>query len=262
MVRIFNYCFARWWLLFFRLFTWLKVEGEENMPREGAVLVVSNHPSYLDPPLLVGLGQLTFERPISLMAWDKLFKIPLVGPLMRFYRAFPVNVDHPGREPYEMLLRELKRGGLAGIFPEGGRSRDDLVGAWKPGALRAAAATDATIVPISVVGARDVWPAGALIPRLFRRIRVVIHPPRKLADLFTANELEMPLKGRLSLAEERLRTEINAPMQEELLARAKHMADRFDSRTHHDICGMGSSSLAQRYRKRARELRVLQKAPR
>lgn len=262
MLRIFNLCFARWWLLFFRLFAFLKVEGAENMPREGAVLVVSNHPSYLDPPLLVAVGQLMAGRSIALMAWDKLFNIPLLGALMRFYQAFPVNVERPGREPYEMLLRELKRKGVVGIFPEGGRSRDDLMGAWKPGALRAAASSSATIVPVTILGAREIWPAGLLVPRLFRRIRVIIHPARKLDEVFTANELEMPLKRRLGLAEERLRAEINAPMQEELLACAKDLADCYDARTRHDVAQMGTSSLAQRYRKRARELRVLQKSPR
>ena len=61
--------------------------GEENVPGEGGALVCSNHPSYLDPILL----SLPVKRPIRFMAWDALFRVPVIGSLVRLFGAFPVD---------------------------------------------------------------------------------------------------------------------------------------------------------------------------
>jgi|GEM_PF-6321563 len=261
MARAFNYIFSRWWLFFLRTLFHFRVEGAEHLPQEGGALIISNHPSYFDPPILVDICQMSVGRHCALMAWDKLFGLPVASWVMRFYQAFPVDVNNPGRGPYELLLRKLRGGGLAGIFPEGGRSREDLMGAWKPGALRAAASADCVIVPVTIFGARDVWPVGSAVPRPFRRIHVKVHPPRKIDDMLSPAERESPLKVKLKIVEEKMRAEINAPMAEALLERSKQMCDRFDAASTHDVHGMGSARLAQRYRKRARELKLLQKQP-
>src|SRR5690606_8657012 len=95
-----------------------RVTGAENIPREGPLLVVANHPSYLDPPTLVALMIYHADRDVSIMAWDKLFKVPLVSFFTRTYKAYPVNRDNPGRGPYVTLVKILQKGGAAGVFPE------------------------------------------------------------------------------------------------------------------------------------------------
>src|SRR4026209_2293756 len=83
--------------LFRVLFTY-QCEGEEHVPEEGAALVVANHPSYLDPVLL----SLEVKRPIRFMAWDAVFRVPLLGPFLRAFGAFPVDVRRgQGRKAYE-----------------------------------------------------------------------------------------------------------------------------------------------------------------
>ena len=107
--------------------------GEENVPATGPAVVASNHPSYLDPILL----SLEVERPIHFMAWDALFRVPLLGALMRLMGAFPVDVRKgKGREAYERAKALIQDGEIIGIFPEGKRSRTG----WMEPALREGAA--------------------------------------------------------------------------------------------------------------------------
>src|SRR6185295_19915073 len=81
----------------FRVLFVYRCEGEEHVPAEGAAVVAANHPSYLDPVLL----SLQVTRPIRFMAWDALFRVPLLGAVIRVFGAFPVDVRRGrGREAY------------------------------------------------------------------------------------------------------------------------------------------------------------------
>ncbi len=194
-----------------RLCWGVRVRGIEHMPTSGAALVVSNHPSYLDPMLIVTIGIRRRWRLVRFMAWDKLFKLPVIGAMLRTYGAFPVNVEKPGRESYQRLLEVLKSGQMGGIFPEGGRSPNDVMGKWKPGALRAALATGVPVLPVTVIGARQVWPDTGWLPGLFRRVEVVIHPARSLEQI-CERLADEPEKAWLVRVEETLQREVGAPL--------------------------------------------------
>jgi 1-acyl-sn-glycerol-3-phosphate acyltransferase len=206
-----------------RTLLFLRVEGTENIPRTGPVLVVANHPSYLDPPTLVALMIYFADRDVSIMAWDKLFNVPIVKFLARTYRAYPVDRANPGRGPYVTLLKILQNGGAAGVFPEGSRSDGRLMGPMKPGALRAAFATKATILPISFVTVGEFWPKKNWRPRFFRPHRIVVHKALsfeeysgKMADGARAKEHQEGIS-------EGIRATINAPILERQAEYEKHM---------------------------------------
>jgi len=211
-------------------FTWGKMRilwrarliGRENIPATGPALVVSNHPSYLDPMFIVCLAIRVRWRLVRFMAWDKLFKIPVIGGVLRAYGAWPVNIEKPGRAPYEQLVRTLKEGRLAGIFPEGGRSQGETMGEWKPGALRAALAADVPVLPVTMIGAGRAWPVGAWFPRFFRRIDVVVHAPRRLEEIVPRVEGEAE-KVWLGRVEQELRALIDQPLVERLRNRKARM---------------------------------------
>lgn len=207
-----------------RVFMFMRVHGAENIPRTGPVLVVANHPSYLDPPTLVGISIYYAGRDLSIMAWDKLFHIPVVSLFCRTYKAYPVDRSNPGRGPYVTLLDILHKGGVAGIFPEGSRSKQRLMGPWKPGALRAAFATKATILPVTFVTAGEFWPRGNWRPRLFQRHVVQIHRALPFHE-YGANIPDGPAgrAGQEELAQ-KLQQTINQPLRDQERQHDKDMA--------------------------------------
>lgn len=159
--------------LFRVLFTY-RCEGQENVPAGGPALIASNHPSYLDPVLL----SLSVARPVHFMAWDGLFRVPLLGSLLRLFGAFPVDVRRGrGREAYDRARVLLEAGELVGIFPEGKRSRSGwMEPGLREGAARLAWETGAPLVPASIAGAFRAWPHYQSLPRP-ARIRVRFHEP-------------------------------------------------------------------------------------
>ena len=130
-----------------RAFGDLKVEGKENVPRKGALIVVSNHLSDIDP----GLLNVIIPRRVQFMAKADLFQIPIVAHLFKAYGAYPIRED--GREFYSInqSLRILKHNGVMGIFPEGAKNPDAL-GRAMLGAGIIATLSGAPILPVGITG--------------------------------------------------------------------------------------------------------------
>jgi 1-acyl-sn-glycerol-3-phosphate acyltransferase len=158
----------------FRVLFSYECVGEETIPAQGPAVVAANHPSYLDPVLL----SLQVARPIHFMAWDALFRVPLLGALMRLFGAIPVNVrPGQGRDAYARAKALVDAGAVVGIFPEGKRSRSGwMEPALREGAARLALETGAPLVPATIVGAFRAWPHFRMLPRL-ARIKVRFHEP-------------------------------------------------------------------------------------
>jgi 1-acyl-sn-glycerol-3-phosphate acyltransferase len=159
--------------LFRVLFTYDCV-GEEKLPASGAAVISANHPSYLDPVLL----SLQVKRPIRFMAWDALFRVPFLGPLVRLFGAFPVDTrPGRGREAYEAAKALVLSGDLVGVFPEGKRSRQGwMEEELRAGAARLALETGAPLVPATIRGAFRAWPYFRALPEP-AKIHVRYHDP-------------------------------------------------------------------------------------
>ncbi|NIK67691.1 MULTISPECIES: lysophospholipid acyltransferase family protein [unclassified Paenibacillus] len=138
----------------------LEVRGLENIPKEGSVILCSNHISLLDPPA-VGIR---VPRKVHYMAKDELFKIPVFGSLIRAWGAFPVKRG-VGKDAIRAALNLLGEGKVMGIFPEGTRNSDGA--AAKKGAAMIAYRSGAAIIPVAVVGHY----------KLFRKMRVFYGKP-------------------------------------------------------------------------------------
>jgi 1-acyl-sn-glycerol-3-phosphate acyltransferase len=156
----------------------VEYHGLENVPESGPVILASNHPSYLDPLLIV----LPVKRVIRYMAWDALFKVPLLGKLISALGAFPVDVRKgKGEAAYREALRVLEGGDALGIFPEGQRSEVGPMGELRSGVARLAIETGAAIVPITIGGASRAWPKHKLLPKP-AKIIVRFHKPIRLGE--------------------------------------------------------------------------------
>lgn len=151
-----------------------EVVGLENVPRSGPLLVISNHLSLADPPLLGA----SFPRPIRFMAKEELFRTPIVSWVVRGYMAYPVRRGEADREAVRTTLRLLREGEAVGIFPEGTRSRCARLREAHPGAALLAQRAGVPILPIGISGSENLfgWPRSALRPT----IRIAVGPPFRL----------------------------------------------------------------------------------
>lgn len=146
------------------------VEGEENVPSEGAFLLAANHRSFFDS-VFQGI---VLDRPIHWMAKSELFKYPLIDRLLVRLGAFPVRRGQSDEKAIETAKTLLRAGEIVAVFPEGTRVRQGL-GQPRKGAARLAIESDVEIVPMAIVGTekgalrRAIWHQG-------ERVRMVIAP--------------------------------------------------------------------------------------
>lgn len=160
------YRFIRWVAryLFFGVLGGMRVDGAENVPMEGAVLLAPVHFSYLDPEI-VSCGT---KRAVSFMAKEELFDKFLLGWLIRSLDAFPVKRGQNDTEAIRKAIELLNEGRAMILFPEGTRGLGKMLGPLTPGVAMLAKKTRAKVVPVGIVGTHLVWPKGRKISRRHR----------------------------------------------------------------------------------------------
>lgn len=167
----------------------IEFQGADNIPSTGACLITPNHFTYLDPIWIT----IPIKRRVYYMAWDKPFKIPVLGQMMRIFGAFPVRLEAaPDASAQRKSTDLLSQDRALIIFPEGGRSHTPNVTPFKLGAFRLALVHGAPIVPVTISGGYEIWPTGKILPR-FGKVRVIFHPRipvERVADETTNVELK------------------------------------------------------------------------
>ena len=158
-------------VLFVTLFG-IRVYHAERLPREGGVLVVSNHQSYLDP-ILVAVGM---PRPFQPMARESLFRVAPFRWLIRSLYAFPVRRGTADFGAVREALRRLRAGAVVLMFPEGTRTRDGSIEPLQGGPVTVALRGGVPIVPMVIDGAFEAWPRTPMLPWP-HRVRVACGTP-------------------------------------------------------------------------------------
>ncbi len=153
-----------------------KIYGAENVPQSGAVIVVSNHASYFDPPIVSNC----VRRPVAYMAKEELFKVPVLAQAIKLYGAYPVSRGTADRNAIRAALEFLDNGWALGVFLEGTRTTDGRITDPKKGAALLAAKSQAPFLPVSLWGSEQILQPGSALPRpvpLTIRIGELIDPP-------------------------------------------------------------------------------------
>lgn len=156
----------------------IRFEGLEHVPPSGPVVITPNHVSFMDPVLVT----IPIHRPLHYLALEPFFHVPVLGVLMRWCRALPVREDEVNTDAARMAIRLLRSGEALVVFPEAGRSLDGRLQPFHPGAFRLALAGDAPVVPVTIAGGFEAWPASRRLPRP-GRITIAYHPPLTRKDL-------------------------------------------------------------------------------
>ena len=159
-------------LIIFKFFFRLKVTGQKNIPQDGPFIIVANHSSLLDPVIL----GVSVRPKVIFVAAAYLFKIGWLGYLLRKANSIPVQGEND-ISSLKRALKILQKGGVLGIFPEGGvdRQKDDLP--IKAGAAFLATSVGVPIVAIRIKGADKALPRGAKFIRSLNKIEVEIKKP-------------------------------------------------------------------------------------
>jgi 1-acyl-sn-glycerol-3-phosphate acyltransferase len=195
------YAFCRFFT-FWSSVLWFRARayGQRNVPRTGGALLVSNHQSFMDPPLVGSF----LPRECHYMARDTLFRNRAFARLIRSVNAFPVKRGEADIGAIKQTLRLLKQGHLVVMFPEGTRTRDGHIGMIHPGLEAVARKAGVPVIPTLIDGVFQVWPRTQLLPGIgdvIIRYSTPIHPA-DYADMTAGELIELMRKRWLKMQHE------------------------------------------------------------
>jgi len=195
------------WVLVNTLYR-VRVDGVQNVPEEGAALLVCNHVSFMDPLLLMA----NLRRPVRFVMYYKIFNIPLLRFVFRTAKAIPIAgyKEDPAvlQQAYDAIDEALAAGEVVCIFPEGGLTGDGEIAPFRAGVEKILARRPVPVIPMALRGLwgsvwsrRDSMLRRARLPRRFRaRVEWVVDTPLT-PEHVTATTLEArvrELRGELA----------------------------------------------------------------
>ncbi|MGH2446685.1 MAG: lysophospholipid acyltransferase family protein, partial [Candidatus Limnocylindria bacterium] len=164
-----------------------RIEGVEHVPREEAFILVANHCSNLDPPILGWATGNQVGRVVHFMAKIEMRSWPIVGWLARQSGVYFVRRGEGDRAAQRFSLEALADGRPIAVFPEGTRSRDGHLRSGKSGAAFLAMRSGAPLLPLAIAGTHRIFPGRSRWP----------HPTRIVIRIGEPFRLPHVLSGRL-----------------------------------------------------------------
>ncbi|MGB6370283.1 MAG: lysophospholipid acyltransferase family protein [Atribacterota bacterium] len=180
-----------------KIFWQMKVEGFENIPKEGAVIIASNHVSYLDPAVLAA----SLNRKIYFITKKEVFKNGFVSFILKNLNAISVDRGNADILAFKKAINILREEKVLGIFPEGTRSSNGELQELKLGTIKIAMKTEVPILPVGIIGTHKIYPRGIKFPILFKhKIIVKYGAPQYLNKLKSKDKIyqkeELNLLGK------------------------------------------------------------------
>lgn len=185
--------------------------GTERIPLVGACLIVANHQSHLDPPLV---SMCVTRRQSNFIARVGLFSSKLFGSFIAALNALPIRSDTSDVGAIREVIGLLEKGGAVIMFPEGSRTLNGEMQPFKRGVGLLVKKSRCPVVPVAVEGCYDAWPRSRSFPKLWgQRVAVMVGRPIPHDELMAggadaalvrlATEIEamrLELRGRLRAA--------------------------------------------------------------
>lgn len=174
-----------------------EIVGREQLDPKQTYIFMANHVSNIDPPVFVPL----IGRRVFILVKKELFRVPVLGYAMR--KAQFIAVDRQNRDAAVESVKkaiEVLRSGLSMMaYPEGTRSRDGKLLPFKKGPFHLAMDSGSPVVPVTIVGAHEVWPKGhfKLTPG---KITMVFHPPIDPQAFASREELMQVVRAKIESA--------------------------------------------------------------
>jgi 1-acyl-sn-glycerol-3-phosphate acyltransferase len=156
-----------------------RVIGVGNVPRQGPFILVANHLSLADPPILGWACGYLSGRLIHFMAKDEIRHWPILGWLASQSGVFFVRRGESDRSSHRLALEFLAEGEAIALFPEGTRSHNGILAEGRPGAVLLAMRSGAPLLPVGISGTERIFPGRSRVPHR-TRITVRIGKPFSL----------------------------------------------------------------------------------
>lgn len=183
----------------------LEIQGIENVPLEGPVIVAPNHRSSLD----VLAVAVSLPRPIKALGKIERFKYPIIGRFAKYLGGIPVKRNQADLSAIKSGLEVLKKGEVLLVFPEGTRLRIEKKDV-KPrrGIGYFASRVKVPVVPTAILGVEKIWPPEKRIPSLKGKIKVIFLRPVYYEGEPDKNKEEEFTKQIMNMIEETIKKEI------------------------------------------------------
>lgn len=168
----------------------VRIEGLEKIAAQGSCVICSNHLSYMDTPVVMGNIPVQFR----FLAKKGLFQIPFMGTHLKQAGHIPVPLEDPRASvrTMNMAAQVIRERGISMlIFPEGGRSMDGELQPFKEGGAFIAIKAQVPLLPIALIGTREVMPMGSAVFHPFRRVTLRIGDPISTQGLTTRDREQL-----------------------------------------------------------------------
>jgi 1-acyl-sn-glycerol-3-phosphate acyltransferase len=176
-----------------------KAFGVDNVPQEGGLLILSNHQSFMDPPLVVA----QMKRAVCFLARSGLFKPPVFGTFIRKVHAFPVERGRTNASTMKKMIHLVQSGRALLMFPEGTRTKDGEIKPLESGLALIIKRAGVPVVPVAIEGAYKVWPRTRILPSA-GKVRVNFGKPMLFQGTAT-NEIVGKVEAEMRRLQQELR---------------------------------------------------------
>ncbi|MEZ5308702.1 MAG: lysophospholipid acyltransferase family protein [Pyrinomonadaceae bacterium] len=195
-LSVFRLCRLIGWVVS-KILWGIRFEGIENIPGRTphGLLIASNHQTYFDPVWIT----IPLSRPVYYLAWSKAFAWPLIGRMIAYLGAIPVDLDSPTSfSSVRNAIKLLRKGEGVVIFPEAEREfADGQPLPFKTGVAALSKKTMSPILPVTISGGNEIWPQGNAFPTL-GSVKILYHPMIYPEKFSSQEELAKALENAIS----------------------------------------------------------------